>query len=254
MLSAVLLSVFLSAFVTGAPSNVRIVNGTNAAPGQFPFQISLQYDGNHFCGGTILNSRWILTAAHCVEEVIAEDLTVLAGTNVLSSGGERRRVLQYAIHPSYNPENYYENDIAVLELQTALSMTGHIAVVTLPSQSQVTPGGVTSTVIGWGYLFTGGPASNTLQMVNLQTYSDEACQRVLPGYVTFRNICAGVPGGGKGHCGGDSGGPLIVNNYQAGIVSWSVKPCAQAPYPGVYTEVAHYVNWIRNITGRRQAN
>jgi len=53
---------------------------------------------------------------------------------------------------------------------------------------------------------------------------------------------------------GDSGGPLIVNNYQAGIVSWSVKPCAQAPYPGVYTEVAHYVNWIRNITGRRQAN
>jgi secreted trypsin-like serine protease len=53
---------------------------------------------------------------------------------------------------------------------------------------------------------------------------------------------------------GDSGGPLIVNNYQAGIVSWSVKPCAQAPYPGVYTEVAHYVDWIRNITGRRQAN
>jgi len=50
-------------------------------------------------------------------------------------------------------------------------------------------------------LQTGGPASNILQMVNLQTYSDEACQRVLPGYVTVRNICAGVPGGGKGHCG-----------------------------------------------------
>jgi secreted trypsin-like serine protease len=53
---------------------------------------------------------------------------------------------------------------------------------------------------------------------------------------------------------GDSGGPLIVNEYQAGIVSWSAKPCAQAPYPGVYTEVSHYVNWIRNITGRRQAS
>jgi secreted trypsin-like serine protease len=53
---------------------------------------------------------------------------------------------------------------------------------------------------------------------------------------------------------GDSGGPLIVNEYQAGIVSWSVKPCAQAPYPGVYTEVAHYVDWIRSITGMRKAN
>jgi secreted trypsin-like serine protease len=52
----------------------------------------------------------------------------------------------------------------------------------------------------------------------------------------------------------DSGGPLIVRQYQAGIVSWSVKPCAQAPFPGVYTEVAHYVNWIRTITGVRQAD
>jgi secreted trypsin-like serine protease len=53
---------------------------------------------------------------------------------------------------------------------------------------------------------------------------------------------------------GDSGGPLIVKEYQAGIVSWSVKPCAQPPYPGVYTEVAHYVDWIRTITGTRQTN
>lgn len=62
-------------------------------------------------------------------------------------------------------------------------------------------------------------------------------------------VCAGVPQGGKGQCSGDSGGPLTINGMQIGAVSWSVKPCTVAPYPGVYTKVSHYIDWIKEKTG-----
>ncbi|KDR18614.1 Kallikrein-14 [Zootermopsis nevadensis] len=87
-----------------------------------------------------------------------------------------------------------------------------------------------------------------LQKVNITVYSDADCQSVHDNTVHDTNICAGVPEGGKGQCSGDSGGPLIANGHQVGIVSWSVKPCTVAPYPGVYTEIAHYVDWIRENT------
>ncbi|PSN49710.1 hypothetical protein C0J52_16336 [Blattella germanica] len=180
-----------------------------------------------------------------------ESFTVLAGTVDLTSGGERREVKQYITHLDYDAEDNYLHDIAVLELKTALpvSTSGNIQAVTLPTQGQTTDAGLTATVPGWGYLYTGGPTSDVLMYVDLLTYSDDECGRLLAGNAHDTNICAGVSGGGKGHCGGDSGGPLIVNGYQAGIVSWSVKPCASPPYPGVYTEVAHYVNWIKSRTG-----
>ncbi|XP_069701211.1 trypsin alpha-like [Periplaneta americana] len=255
MLCLYLLAGFLVLGAQGIPRRIgkvpdagRIVNGTDAAPNQFPYQVSLQHEGSHSCGGTILSNKWILTAAHCVEEEIANLFSVLAGTNVLSQGGERRNVIRYHMHEEYDADNNYNNDIAVVELETPLSMTGDMKVVTLPTQGQDTAGDLTATVIGWGLLYTDGPSSDTLKMVDIKTYSDEDCLKVMPGYVRPNNICAGVPEGGKGQCRGDSGGPLIVNGYQAGIVSWSVKPCGLAPYPGVYTEVSHYIDWIKSKT------
>lgn len=62
-------------------------------------------------------------------------------------------------------------------------------------------------------------------------------------------LCAGVEEGGRGQCSGDSGSPLTIDGMQIGVVSWSVKPCAVAPYPGVYTKVSHYIDWIIEKTG-----
>lgn len=85
-----------------------------------------------------------------------------------------------------------------------------------------------------------------MQKVDLQVFDDNECavRHLRPIHST--TICAGVPEGGKGQCNGDSGGPLIAGRYQVGIVSWSRKPCAIAPHPGVFTEVSAYVYWILN--------
>lgn len=81
--------------------------------------------------------------------------------------------------------------------------------------------------------------------------SNRDCQNIHEYDIFNSNLCAGVQGGGKGQCTGDSGGPLAVKGVQVGIVSWSVKPCASAPYPGVYTKVSHFVTWIESKTGLR---
>lgn len=78
----------------------------------------------------------------------------------------------------------------------------------------------------------------------MDIFSDAECSRRHGVTIHPTNICAGVPEGGKGQCSGDSGGPLILNDTQIGIVSWSRKPCTTPPYPGVFTEVSAYVGWI----------
>lgn len=82
--------------------------------------------------------------------------------------------------------------------------------------------------------------------VKLQVFSDEECSNRHQVQLHSSQICAGVPEGGKGQCSGDSGGPLLLaeKDTQIGIVSWSVKPCTRPPYPGVFTEVSAYVDWI----------
>ena len=83
-----------------------------------------------------------------------------------------------------------------------------------------------------------------LQKVDLEVFDDEECSIRHGLQMHSTTLCAGVPEGGKGQCSGDSGGPLIFNGTQIGIVSWSRKPCTAAPYPGVFTEVSAYVQWI----------
>lgn len=90
-----------------------------------------------------------------------------------------------------------------------------------------------------------------LQEVDLLIVSNQECAQIHERFpILDTNLCAGVPEGGRGQCSGDSGGPLTLDNgWQVGIVSWSEKPCTTPPYPGVYTKVSHYVDWIKEVTG-----
>ncbi|KAG8223585.1 hypothetical protein J437_LFUL004103 [Ladona fulva] len=106
-----------------------------------------------------------------------------------------------------------------------------------------------------GGVHTGGPKISKIHYVKVKTFSDEYCKELMgdEGSPWETNICAGKAEGGIGECTGDSGGPLIIGDdgYQVGIVSWSIKPCASRNHPGVYTEIAYFIDWIRENSGTK---
>lgn len=93
-----------------------------------------------------------------------------------------------------------------------------------------------------------------MQKVELQTFSNAECSSRHQTAIHNTTLCAGVPDGWKGQCSGDSGGPLLVNGEQVGIVSWSRKPCTVPPYPGVFTKVSSYVDWILKTIWKESEN
>ncbi|XP_036324593.1 chymotrypsin-2-like [Rhagoletis pomonella] len=229
----------------------RVVNGTATTVEQFPYIVSLRGStGSHSCGASIIAPRWILTAAHCVSGATASRISIQFASTVLDAKSTNvAKVKRIVVHENYSSW-YIINDIALLELNGQLVYNYKtIAPVTLPAQGfeipQV-PEGVPGVLAGWGRNYTNGPVQSTLQEVDLKIYSDEECLARHQNATTVDNICGGVDEGWKGQCNGDSGGPLLSEGHvQLGIVSWSIKPCGTPPYPGVYTKVSHYVDWIK---------
>ncbi|XP_039958790.1 serine protease 53 [Bactrocera tryoni] len=230
----------------------RIVNGTQANEGEFPFVVSLRRasDGRHKCGASLLNRVWVLTAAHCVVKTQPEQLSIQYGGNELVANSTKvSNVSKIIVHENYEPGNLHLNDIALLRLQTPLKFGSKVRAVHLPAAQQDTAEAMPAVLLGWGLNATGGVIQKQLQKVHLQIFSDEECSQRHGTQLHPTTICAGVPEGGRGQCSGDSGGPLLVNGQQVGIVSWSRKPCTVAPYPGVFTELSAYVDWLQQMIG-----
>ncbi|EFX71777.1 trypsin [Daphnia pulex] len=243
----------------------KIVGGSEVVPNSLPFQISLQrrssFGGfSHSCGGSILNENTILNAAHCVVGIT--DLTifrVVAGEHSLSvvSGLEQNRdVSEYLMHPDYVQRTFF-NDIALIYLASPLdlSVPSAKAVNMPPPTSEFDPpAGTITTVSGWGRISTGGSISNVLLSVDVPIVSDSDCNAAYAGVFDPNPIfpsmlCAGAPAGGVDSCQGDSGGPLFTGTgadaVQHGIVSFGPSAgCALAEYPGVYTQVSYFLDWI----------
>jgi transmembrane serine protease 9 len=237
----------------------RIVGGTEATAGAWPWQVALwdRYTNQQFCGGTLLNARWVLTAAHCASAVPASDMEVVGGAHNLTINEpdqQRVAVARAIIHPAFNALTLDE-DIALLKLSKPLSLTSRVQPVALVDSDDLARPGTLATVTGWGDLFEGSnEGSETLQQVSLPIVANEQCEEAFDWYfgsdtwVTDNMLCAGYEEGGKDTCSGDSGGPLVVPDSQhgyrqAGIVSWGIG-CAQPYVYGVYTRVSHYISWI----------
>ncbi|XP_059470399.1 chymotrypsin-1-like [Neocloeon triangulifer] len=223
----------------------RIVNGTDVPQGKYPFQISLKSLGSHSCGGSILNNEYVLTAAHCVDGRSPGSLTVVAGSVVLSQGISYQ-VTEIIVHEKWSSFDSI-NDIAILRVTPPLDFSDpSIGPVSLPGQYDQTIADKVATVIGWGLDESGGTIQEILKEVDIFVFCDEECYDIHGARYNPKNVCAGIREGGKGQCNGDSGGPLIVDGRQIGIVSWSIKPCTIAPYPGVYTQVSPFIDWINS--------
>ena len=267
----------------------RIVGGVEASPGNWPYQVALVEPGSRsqFCGGTLIASKWVLTAAHCVvhdgQTNDPETVAVLTGTHDLTSGGREVEVHRIHVHDDYET-TATGHDIALLEL--GVGIDGPV-VSLFGGKEEIGPvaPGRSSTAVGWGLLRplicqegkandadpcdkgrgywvdadTGEPVRLTdvttekLLQVDLPLVSIAECRSAYPGYrIDTTTICAGLDIGGRDTCQGDSGGPLLVRVgedwAQAGIVSWGAGCAAPEKY-GVYTRVGSYIEWVGEKTG-----
>ncbi|XP_047116000.1 trypsin alpha-3-like [Schistocerca piceifrons] len=174
-----------------------------------------------------------------------EAIYVHAGTTQSSADSDVVvSVTDVIVHDSFD-EMAYTNDIALLKLAQPLSFSSTIQAVSLPSSGQQTSPGTTATVVGWGTTESSTSVASALLKVDAPVWSDADCAATYEYYFMSpreTNICAGEAD--RGECGGDGGGPLLVNGQQVGITSWGGYDCATADSPGVFTEVSYYVDWI----------
>eukprot|EP00062_Callorhinchus_milii_P005437 gi/632944860/ref/XP_007887731.1/ PREDICTED: chymotrypsin A-like [Callorhinchus milii] len=224
----------------------RIVNGEDAVSGSWPWQISLQdYSGWHFCGGSLLNENWVVTAAHCG---VGQSHYVVLGAHNKCSSSEDNVVVGVArafTHPNWDSYNI-NNDVTVVKLKSSVTFTPRISPVCLASNPDLFPGGKMCMTSGWG--LTNPFDSNTpciLQQAALPLLTYEQCNNIWTNMITDAMICAGAAGATS--CMGDSGGPLVCQNGGAwnlvGIVSWGSGYCSTST-PAVYTRVTMFRSWI----------
>lgn len=242
------LSIAAATVPANAAVSTRIIGGTPAQSGTYPWMVSLQGNGSHFCGASLIARDWVLTAAHCVEGESAGGVQAVIGEfdlNSQSDGGQQRAVSRIIIHPQ-RQSGSEDHDIALLQLKSAVTGSPVMAATSTLMQN-VTPGKLL-TVMGWGNQSTTGEQfPNKLFEVQVPYVSNASCGNYNPGEITENMLCAGFPQGGKDSCQGDSGGPLLYQLdgqwHQVGIVSFG-QGCAQPDYPGVYARVEKYNDWI----------
>ncbi|KAM6908900.1 complement factor I [Xenentodon cancila] len=235
----------------------RVVGGVPAKPTQIQWQIALQENRRIDCGGAYIGGCWVVTAAHCVRP---NPSAFKVKFSLWRKHGPQSTtdivpVEDIAIHPNYVP-NTYENDIALVKLQKlpftdkCLEDNPAIRPVCIPWSTNLFQPNHTCSISGWGRTAE-GRAAQVLLWANVSLIA--GCEssykhRFRPGM-----MCAGDLNGSVDSCQGDSGGPLVCEDelgvsYLWGVVSWGER-CGQPGFPGVYTQVAHYFEWIRLHTG-----
>merc|ERR1719506_1420065 len=250
----------------------RIIGGTRVSDsdrlGRYSYFALM--NGQALCGAVLIGAKWIVTAAHCAYADDDFELgtmsrpsgsmdflsSLFGGSSGSSVGGRTYEYLNGRMHPDYS-DSEVEHDIAIFQLQTAVPRS--VAVPIAISAQPVTAATNAVTVLGFGDTNAAEDVTTTsesLREVQLQYIAQDVCDAqfgskwMTGSYIGDGMMCAYTRG--KDSCGGDSGGPLIVKGTAAngaqdelvGLVSWGIS-CADDEYPGVYTRISYYYDWIQ---------
>ncbi|KAJ8263894.1 hypothetical protein GJAV_G00142810 [Gymnothorax javanicus] len=232
----------------------RVVGGLDASEGEWPWQVSLQAFGDHICGGTLISSQWVVSAAHCFHDdrLYAPRLwTAYLGKlwqNGTSETEEAIRVSEILLHQYYDHESH-DYDLALLRLEKPVSARTLAQPACLPARTHLLEPGLLCWVTGWGALKEGGHGSKILQKLAVPLLSEDVCTQSYGSLISPRMLCAGYYEGKRDSCQGDSGGPLVCQEasgrwFLAGVVSWGFG-CGRPYYYGVYTRVTKLTDWIQ---------
>lgn len=241
--TAVALSAVATASVAQAapeqPADVSpfIVGGQDANIEDHPFVVALVTpDGQQFCGGSLVSSTKVVTAAHCTVDSQPTEIDVISGrTEMSATDGTVSKVTDVWVHPEYTDATQ-GFDVSVLTLAAPVQEAPiELATADDPGYAP----GTEATILGWGTTSEGGQQADHLQMATVPVSSDETCSAAYGEYSPDSMVCAGYPEGGIDACQGDSGGPMVAGGKLIGVTSWG-QGCARPNYPGVYARVGAY--------------
>ncbi|KAI1289231.1 Clotting factor B [Halotydeus destructor] len=238
-----------------------IAGGHSASPLDQPWMATIWHNGNFICGGSVISSSAILTAAHCVTKYWSPaDYEVLVGSTSMGSG--RPYVASEIVRNELYRENSTYYDIAIVVLREPISFGISVQAICLPFNNDTFKHQF-ATIAGFGMYYWDGPLPDHLQWATVPILDNLACNQVYGRWpmrrffdkgITKELLCAGYQDGGVDACQGDSGGPLTVTTSDGravlvGIVSFGYK-CAEAGFPGVYVRVSSFVPWITSTLSK----
>lgn len=243
MFRFIVLTALLAIASAGTIPDGKIVGGTATTIEQHPYQVSIQQNGGHFCGGSLYKRDIVVTAAHCLQgDVNVEQLSVRVGSTNRKQGGQVVKVKAFRNHPKYSGRTH-ANDVAIIRLVKNVTQNSAVRTIALAKSTPAT--GTSAVVSGWGVKRAGAYIAPTeLLEAEVKIIDYKVCGSSEFKYgrtIGSSMVCAMEES--RDACQGDSGGPLVSGNQLVGVVSFG-KGCAEEGYPGVYADVPKFHSWI----------
>ncbi|XP_072301275.1 granzyme-like protein 1 isoform X2 [Eucyclogobius newberryi] len=232
-------------------SNSGIVGGKIAEPHSRKYMASLQFYGNHVCGGFLIRDNFVLTAAHCTS--ILPNTVVLGAHDITKKekSQQRIKVEEHIQHPNFRGE--FDFDIMLLKLKQKAKLNDFVQTIDLPQKDKTIKAHKACSVAGWGKLHPSknSPASDVLREAEEKIQFNFECKTIYKEHFHAEHmICTKFDKNGGSLCQGDSGGPLICKNKPLGITAFTnSSDCSNPKYPHAFTKISSFLPWIKKVMG-----